>query len=115
MERKEDVVNLYGLSSNGRLLAGMVADIKKEGNFIRGNGGLRPIDVALKLVIWDTSSGKILKTWDVSNSSNGSVQLTLKAKFAPSQPLLVIAERDTRDKDNPNARVGLWDLSSLVK
>jgi hypothetical protein len=51
------------------------------------------------LTVWDTETGKVLKTW------NFNVQVA----FNPVRPLLVVLE--------PNGevtRVGLWDFSAEV-
>jgi hypothetical protein len=105
MERKNDAVNLYGLSANGRLLTGRVVESDDDPK--------RASIMEISLAIWDTSTGKIVKSWKTPNSSRLLVQ------FAREKTLLVVAEpldRPSRNQDSlRRTRIGLWNLSGLVE
>ena len=51
------------------------------------------------LTVWDTRTGKVLKSWDRS----------AKAAFNPVRPLLAILERN-----DEQTRLGLWDFAAEV-
>ncbi|HEV3436171.1 MAG TPA: RNA polymerase sigma factor [Gemmata sp.] len=51
------------------------------------------------LTVWDTDTGKVLKTWDIS----------AKIAFNPVRPVLAILE-----PNGDNTRLGLWDFSAEV-
>jgi RNA polymerase sigma factor (sigma-70 family) len=78
-----------GLSHDGRLMAVIEED--------RGT-------VALQ--IWNTHTGKLVKSWDDS----------AHVAFAPDRPVLVILENiPARTREGGESILGFWDLSALVK
>ncbi len=58
---------------------------------------------AMVLTVWDTQTGKVLKTWN----SSGGVQVA----FNPARPLLAILEPNGEGE----TRVGFWDFAAEVE
>jgi hypothetical protein len=55
----------------------------------------------ISLTVWDTQTGKVLKSWNRSS----------QVAFNPTRPLLAILEF----KDEGATRVGFWDFAAEVE
>jgi hypothetical protein len=85
-------INGESFSSDSRMMSGKMF-----------GGRLGP-----KLVIWDTKSGKILKSW-LGNAS---------AQFSPTRPVATILEYVDDSEGNRQFKtsiLGLWDVAPLLK
>jgi len=92
---------LYAISPDGRLVAGMVRN-----KHLNGSSGR--IGEVVSLAVWDTKSGKVLKTWDHTFQS-----WDLFVTFAPNRPLMVLSQPGADEKQS--GTLGFWDLSGLLK
>lgn len=101
LEKKQQLLLTPGqqaFGANGRLLASigtLYAEEKQNDQSFIANGNS-------VLNVWDTNTGKILKTWIVS----GNVDVA----FNPVRPILAVLEPNGSD----GTRVGLWDFSAEV-
>jgi hypothetical protein len=79
-------------SSDGRLLAvsGYAVDAEREGG--------PPPEVRFNtLRVWDTTTGRVLRSWNALNAAIG---------FHPSLPVLAVAEMN-----GDKTRLGIWDFT----
>jgi RNA polymerase sigma factor (sigma-70 family) len=79
------ILSRQAFSSDGRLLV------------LSGNGQLESPNHPF-LIVWDTQTGKVLKSWDVAAS----------VAFSPTRPVLAIIEKNGDSK----TRVGFWDFAA---
>jgi hypothetical protein len=98
--------DVYTFTGDGRLLAALGE--RYEVKTAKGPGGReqtawRP--VGNFLAVWDTQTGKALKTWD--RGQHGS---TPQIAFNPARPLLAILEQNGES----GTRVGFWDFAAEV-
>jgi hypothetical protein len=87
-----------GFSHDGRLLAGTTSE--------RMAPSFGPRE--RRLVIWDTRTGKVLKSWE------GQVQVA----FAPDRPVLAMLENTSHENNGQKVAesvLALWDVSMLIK
>jgi RNA polymerase sigma factor (sigma-70 family) len=94
-------------SSDGRLLASLCYSLGKKKVQISPNGKERLVIEKERrlLTVWDTATGRVLKSWPVSGNN------TPFPAFHPSRPLLVIAEPNGDEA----TRLGFWDFAAEPK
>jgi RNA polymerase sigma factor (sigma-70 family) len=112
--------NGYSFSADGRLLVGEARKDERTNPPPKDRRIRIPPEIARRaaaransrLLIWDTQSGKVLKSWPGQAS----------AAFSPAQPILAILETETStepDGDNrkqvTSSILGLWDVAPLLK
>ena len=71
-------------------------------------GQVRDKQGGVKLAIWHTKSGKVLKVWDYSYQS-----WNLFVTFSPNRPLMALWQPGADEKQS--GTLGFWDLSGLLK
>jgi RNA polymerase sigma factor (sigma-70 family) len=84
----------HAFTGNGRLLAmaGTRYVARKEQTYYQPASG--------SLTVWDTQTGKVLKSWDRAAT----------VAFNPARPLLAVLE-----KNDDDTRLGLWDFAAEVE
>lgn len=89
--------SVHAVSPDGRLVAGQLRDKEQDGVTARG----------VKLAVWDSKSGKVLKAWEYTYTTQ-DVFVT----FHPTKPLMVLHQPGG---DKSVGTIGVWDLSGLLK
>jgi hypothetical protein len=90
-------------SDDGRLLALagnqylMEKVAGKEGG---PGGGITAKGLGSALIVWETQTGKVLKTWNLSKH--------VDVAFNPVRPVLAVMEPNR----NGNTRIGFWDFAT---
>jgi RNA polymerase sigma factor (sigma-70 family) len=93
-------------SGDGRLLA--ATGVRYKTAKVKGLGGREQTSWEVEgnfLGVWDTQTGKALKTWD-----RGRGGVTPYVAFNPARPLLAIMENNGENR----VRVGFWDFAAEV-
>ena len=95
----------YAFSSDNRLLVAIGMNYKlitrkEPGGRAREQTGWER--GAAFLTVWDTRTGKVLKTW----KGNGA-----RVAFNPARPVLAVLERNSESK----TRLGFWDFAAEVE
>ncbi len=99
----------HAFSGDGRLLAAVRRVYKisvKNPGPKAGRGAVEPTSLSGNdwiLTVWDTQTGKVLKSW---KSSSG-----VRWAFCPTNPLLAVLE----ENGVGNTRVGFWDFAAEVE
>jgi RNA polymerase sigma factor (sigma-70 family) len=94
-------------TGDGRLLASLGTRYKVEKiPTMDGQGVTRVSAAGYFLTVWDTRTGKMVKTWD-----RGERGTTPRVLFHPSKPVLAILESNGESQ----TRLGLWDFSAEVE
>lgn len=92
-------------TGDGRLFAAAVVPYKVTTRPNKGFGNPPQTSINAEsgnLTVWDTQTGKALKTWRSSNA---------RPAFNPARPLLAILE----DNEVGGTRVGFWDFAAEVE
>jgi hypothetical protein len=94
-------------TGDGRLLASLGTRYKVEQALRKGPAREPTVvrAVGYFLTVWDTRTGKALKTWDRGKSGT-----TPRVLFHPSKPVLAMLEVNGES----HTRLGLWDFSAEV-
>jgi hypothetical protein len=88
----------FAFSGDGRLLA--LRGEYQEPPELKGRPGFRSVPGRGFLTVWDTRTGKVVKSW------NRSPQVA----FCPTRPVLAMMEAN-----GDNTRIGFWDFSAEVE
>jgi RNA polymerase sigma factor (sigma-70 family) len=100
----------HAFSGDGRLLAAVVTPYKLTTVPPRGQFGVEQTSVKAEsrvLAVWDTRTGKALKTW----RPNLQYPAAPRVAFNPARPLLAVLEPNGQEK----TRLGFWDFSAEVE
>ncbi|WP_171475125.1 sigma-70 family RNA polymerase sigma factor [Frigoriglobus tundricola] len=90
----------FSFSPDGRLFAGCGQAIKLEITVDNGNARTQPVRGDSFLAVWDTDTGRAVKTW--SRRSLSAVA------FHPARALLAVAE----PSGDGETRLGFWDFAA---